>query len=242
MFFEYIVLIYPTYDKNKTYRDFAKGDRNVIVLMPDANNQDEIDELLDCCITLFSGTNTLIVLVGCAVSQDLKKRSNKFIKLAFSGRHFGISWRVLTQQLTSIGKPFRDNIVCVVAFHNPSQVGTKTLWWLRRRFGSRFEKEACWNIEIRTIFKIMLLLKTSFECYLKIPKTWNTNLNSMNLNFSRFLQIFRFWKNWEFGEFKFFYRFWKKCFFQDFPQPAISVFSEIFRTLSRALLTNFNKF
>ena len=55
-------------------------------------------------------------------------RSNKFILLAFSGRHSGISVWVLTQQLTSISKAFRDNVACVVAFYNPSQVGTKTLF------------------------------------------------------------------------------------------------------------------
>ena len=34
----------------------------------------------------------------------------------------------LTQQLTSIAKPFRDNVACVVAFHNPSQIGMKSLF------------------------------------------------------------------------------------------------------------------
>ena len=51
--------------------------------MPDASNQDEINEILDCCYTLFSGTNTLLILDDCAVSRNLKKRSNKFIDLAF---------------------------------------------------------------------------------------------------------------------------------------------------------------
>ena len=70
--------------------------------MPDASNQDEINEILDSCYTLFSGTNRLLILDDCAVSRVLKKRSNKFIDLAFSGRHSGISVWVLTQQLTSI--------------------------------------------------------------------------------------------------------------------------------------------
>ena len=74
--------------------------------MPDASNQDEINEALDCCKTLFSGFNTLIILDDCAVSQDLKKRSNKFIDLAFSGRHSKMSVWLLTQQLTSIAKAF----------------------------------------------------------------------------------------------------------------------------------------
>ena len=91
---EYIELICPTYNKNKTYHYFAKGDRNVIVLMPDASNQDEINELLSHCTDLCSGKNTLIVLV---FPQDLKKRSNKLIELAFLGRHFGIRLWVLTE-------------------------------------------------------------------------------------------------------------------------------------------------
>ena len=60
--------------------------------MPDASNQDEINELLDCCITLFSGTNTLIVLDGCTCCFSRSEEAfNKFIELAFSGKHFGIS-------------------------------------------------------------------------------------------------------------------------------------------------------
>ena len=55
------------------------------------SNQDEINEVLDCCKTLFSGFNTLIILDDCAVSQDLYKRKNKFIDLKFSGRHSKIS-------------------------------------------------------------------------------------------------------------------------------------------------------
>ena len=62
------------------------------------------------------------------MSKELKKRSNEFIRLAFSGRHEGLSVWVLTQQLTSIAKPFRDNVACVVAFHNPSKVSTKCMF------------------------------------------------------------------------------------------------------------------
>ena len=126
--FDYIILICPTYDRNKTYRGFAKNDKNFLVLMPDASNQAEQEELLHLSAVLFSGMNTLIILDDCAVSKDLKNRSNKFIELAFSGRHKGLSVWVLTQQLTSIAKPFRDIVGCVAAFHNPSQMGTKTLF------------------------------------------------------------------------------------------------------------------
>ena len=124
--FEYIILICPTYIHNKTYRGFAQGDKRFFVFYPDSD--EEIQEILQDCKTVFSGTNTLIILDDCAVTKELKKRSNEFIKLAFSGRHEGLSVWVLTQQLTSISKPFRDNIACIIAFHNPSQVGTKTMF------------------------------------------------------------------------------------------------------------------
>ena len=92
------------------------------------NDFEELEDLLQACKTLFSGTNTLIILDDCAVSKELKKKSNEFIRLAFSGRHEGLSVWVLTQQLTSISKPFRDNIACIIAFHSPSQVGTKSMF------------------------------------------------------------------------------------------------------------------
>ena len=40
--------------------------------------------LLGICEDFFSGKNTLIILDDCAVSKDLKNRTNKFINLAFS--------------------------------------------------------------------------------------------------------------------------------------------------------------
>ena len=113
------------------------------MLSPDASNVEEINDLLGICENFFSGTNTLIILDDCAVSRDLKNRTNKFINLAFSGRHAGLSVWVLTQQLTSIAKPFRDNVACVVAFHNPSQIGMKSLF---EEFGGDLDSETRKNL------------------------------------------------------------------------------------------------
>ena len=163
--FEYIVLICPTYAKNRTYRGFAQGDKRFFIL-----SLDEINDLLSAMSDLFSGTNTLIILDDCAVSKDLKHRSNKFIDLAFSGRHDGLSVWVVTQQLTSIAKPFRENVACVVAFHNPSQIGMKTLF---DDYGGDLD------IETKRVFlkllkteryaRLCLCLRYPFECYLEIP-------------------------------------------------------------------------
>ena len=168
--FEYIVLICPTYAKNRTYRGFAQGDKRFLILSPDASNSDEIDSLLTDVSELFSGTNTLLILDDCAVSKDLKQRSNKFIDLAFSGRHDGLSVWVLTQQLTSIAKPFRENVSCVVTFYNPSQVGMKTLF---DDYGGELDietrKKFMKLLKTERYSRLCLCLKYPFECYLEIP-------------------------------------------------------------------------
>lgn len=170
--FEYIVLICPTYAKNKTYHRFAKGDKRFIVLSPDASNSDMINELLTDCAALFSGTNTLLILDDCAVSKDLKQRSNKFIDLAFSGRHDGLSVWVLTQQLTSIAKPFRDNVACVVTFHNPSQAGTKTLF---EDYGGDLDvetrKKFAELLKTEKYSRLCFCLRYPFQSYVEIPAT-----------------------------------------------------------------------
>ena len=67
------------------------------------------------------------------MSKELKKRSIKLIELAFSGRHRGLSVWVLTQQLISIAKYFRDNVASVVAFCTSNKTGMQIL----------FEKYGC---------------------------------------------------------------------------------------------------
>ena len=50
----------------------------------------------------------------------MKITTNELVNLAFSARHKGISVWVLTQQMTSIAKAFRENIACLVLFYSPS--------------------------------------------------------------------------------------------------------------------------
>ena len=170
--FEYIVLICPTFTINKTYENFAEGDKNFFVWMPDVSNQDEINEALDCCKTLFSGFNTLIILDDCAVSQDLYKRKIKFIVLAFSGRHSKISVWVLTQQLTSIAKAFRNNVACIVAFYTPSQSDTKALF---EDYGGNIDSETrrkfCEILKTEKFSKLCLSLRHPYESYVDIPNS-----------------------------------------------------------------------
>jgi len=76
----------------------------------------------------FEGTNILIVLHDCAASKDVKGRTGELVKLGFSARHAGISVWVLTQQLSSIAKPFRENVAAIVMFYTPSAKTTKAIF------------------------------------------------------------------------------------------------------------------
>ncbi len=125
--FDYIVLLCPTYVFNATFDGFGLGDERVFVLIPQTVGATDIDGLLRLVSIVFEGTNMLIVLDDCAASKDLKKRSDQLVNLAFSARHIGISVWVVTQQLTSITKPFRENLAALVVFYTPSKADLKAI-------------------------------------------------------------------------------------------------------------------
>ena len=62
----------------------------------------------------------------CSYSTTAPRR--KLVNLGFSARHDGISVWVLTQQITSITKPYRDNIAAIVLFYTPSSKTTKAIF------------------------------------------------------------------------------------------------------------------
>ena len=90
--------------------------------------QHYVEKWLRVASFAFEGTNTLIVLDDCASSKDVKGRTGELVKLGFSARHAGISVWVLTQQLSSIAKPFRENVAAIVLFYTPSAKTTKAIF------------------------------------------------------------------------------------------------------------------
>ena len=113
--FDHVVFICPTFLNNKTYdKRFIYKDDDVIVFDPDI---DQIDATLQLVHKQYKNTNTLIVLDDCASSRDMKQRSDELVRLGFSARHDGLSVWVLTQQYTSIAKPFRENIGMLVLLY-----------------------------------------------------------------------------------------------------------------------------
>ena len=97
----------PTFVKNKTYDRFVDKDPHIFVIVC---QQHEIESWLRLASYFFEKTNTLFVLDDCAASKDVKSRTSQLVNLGFSARHDGISVWILTQQIASIAKPFRESV------------------------------------------------------------------------------------------------------------------------------------
>ena len=112
--FDYVFFVCPTLLENKTYLEWKPlGDKDVFAIPCD---HDDVEFYLENIVKFAKGTNSLIVLDDCASSQTVKNRTSELVKLAFHGRHIGLSTIVITQQLTSIAKPYRMNVSKVVFF------------------------------------------------------------------------------------------------------------------------------
>ena len=123
--FDYIVILCPTFVKNTTYTRFVDRDPHISVIVC---QQHEIETELRVASYYYAGTNTLFILDDCAASKDAKGRTSQLVNLGFSARHDGISVWVLTQQITSIAKPFRENVAAIVLFYTPSSKTTKAIF------------------------------------------------------------------------------------------------------------------
>ena len=124
--FDYIYLLCPTFSYNKSYQEWRyMNDPDLIVIECD---QDDIEHFLKEVVYVAQGTNSCLVLDDCASSQAVKNRTSELIKLAFSARHYGLSVIVLTQQLTSLAKPWRENQAKLISFYNPNKIDMDTLF------------------------------------------------------------------------------------------------------------------
>ena len=129
--FDYIMLICPTFAHNRTLYRFGERDPRLYIIICE---QHQVEIWLKLASFAFEGRNTLIVLDDCAASKDVKGGTGELVKLGFSARHAGISVWVLTQQLSSIAKPFRENVAAIVFFlHTIGQDHKNHLRRIRRR-------------------------------------------------------------------------------------------------------------
>ena len=117
--FDYIFLICPNFEWNKTYEKWKYDKDEDYITIP--CDQHDVEFYLKYVVNYAAGANSLIILEDCASGKCVKNRTSKLVKLAFSARHFNLSTIVITQQLTSIAKPHRGNISKLVPFLQPKQ-------------------------------------------------------------------------------------------------------------------------
>ena len=134
--FDYVVLICPTFAYNKTLNHIAERDPRLFVIICE---QHKLELWLKVASLYFEGANIHIVLDDCAVSKDAKRWTGELVKLGFSARHTNMSVWVLTQQLSSIAKPFRENVEAIVLFYTPSAKTTKAIF---KKYGGELSQDA----------------------------------------------------------------------------------------------------
>ena len=97
---------------------FAERDPRLYVIICE---QHQVEFWLKVVSFSFEVTNTLILLDDCASSKDVKGQTGELVKLGLSARHAGIRVWILTQQLSSIAKAFRENVAAIVLFYTPNE-------------------------------------------------------------------------------------------------------------------------
>ena len=155
------------------WSSFARGDKGLFCMSPNASESEEVESCLKIVHNLFyynKNDKVLVILDECAVSADVKRWTSGLLDLVFSGRHIGISLWALTEQLTSIAKPFRENLGCIVAFHSPDKDSTDKLF---SSYGSGIDREC--KAEICNVLKnnnhshLQISLRHPFSYIVTIP-------------------------------------------------------------------------
>ena len=114
-FFRHIVVLCPTIEHNKTYKQcsWLWTDPEVYVLDPG----ERLHDYLRAFYLVFKGEPTLFYNHDCMATKALTKKKEMLSELAFSGRQADISVWVLTQKCNSVLKDLREQTRWVAFFH-----------------------------------------------------------------------------------------------------------------------------
>ena len=105
--FDNIIIICPTFPKNKPYQneEFIFQDRNILVCDCDFDDVEHYIKISRCFINSKPNIeNSLIIFDDIVCSEDILKRTSQITKLSFSGRHENISFILITQDFHTIPK------------------------------------------------------------------------------------------------------------------------------------------
>ena len=115
-FFEYIVIVCPTWRNNKAYlsRKWIQNEQIFLVDPLDwfPNSDDPMNDALKTFFEVFGKMSqegqVLFLVDDCSANKSMTKKRQMLSELAFSGRHFNCSVWVLTQKYNSILTDLRE--------------------------------------------------------------------------------------------------------------------------------------
>ena len=129
--FDNIIIICPTFPKNKTYQneEFIFGDKNILVCDCDFDDVEQYIKISRCFINSKSAIeNALIIFDDIVCSEDILKQTSEITKLSFSGRHENISFILITQDFHTIPKKIWENCFKFIFFYNANKKQVETIF------------------------------------------------------------------------------------------------------------------
>ena len=129
--FEQIIIICPTFKRNKTYQneDFIFKDKNILVCDCDFDDVETYIKISRCYVNSKQNLeNCLIVFDDVICSEDILRRTSEITKLSMSGRHENISFVLITQDFHTVSKKIRENCSKFVFFYNANKKQMETIF------------------------------------------------------------------------------------------------------------------
>ena len=129
--FDKIIIICPTFNKNKTYKneEFIFRDTNILVCDCDFDDVEQYIKISRCFIYSKPNIeNALIIFDDIVCSEDILKRTSEITKLSFSGRHENISFVLITQDFHTVPKKIKENCSKFVFFYNANRKQMETIF------------------------------------------------------------------------------------------------------------------
>ena len=122
--FEYIIILCPTIDWNKAYKNRSwignvkkPKTKNLIIVNPIVNEEEKLQDLLRLFFKKYAGHSTLYIIDDCSATKDLTKKRDMLSELAFSGRHAEQSVWVISQRYNSVLKDLREQTKWLCMFY-----------------------------------------------------------------------------------------------------------------------------
>jgi Rad3-related DNA helicase len=117
--FEYIVILCPTLEWNKAYknRKWLGGNKKIIIINPIVKEEEKLQELLRIFFKKYAGYSTLYIIDDYSATKELTKKKDMLSELAFSGRHAEQSVWVISQRYNSVLKDLREQTKWLCLFY-----------------------------------------------------------------------------------------------------------------------------